>query len=78
MTLKQKGTMNQKKITPFLSMARAQCKSLYQVRSTEDGFAEQWLKPWLASTWRKLVLLVQGGGKQKIIEKTRKSSYLQS
>lgn len=39
MTLKQKGSMNQKKIIPFLSMARAWCKSLYQVGSTESGFA---------------------------------------
>lgn len=70
--------MSQKKITPFLSMARAQCKSLYQVGSTEDGFAKQWLKPWLAPTWHNLVLLVQGGGKQKIIEKTSKWSYLHS
>lgn len=39
MTLNQKGSMNQKKINPFLSMAPAQCKSLYQAGSTEAGFA---------------------------------------
>lgn len=72
MTLNQKGSMNQKKITPFLSMAHAQCKSCTRWEVQKLGLLDGVWSLGFVSIWHKPVLQVQGEQKQQK-KKTKKT-----